>query len=238
MPNQSITIGKIYQGVARGLSKTARAVGIKKWPRLPKDAIRIRDAIYCKTPEALKAVVAELESCGYEISQEEGSSYRYASRETRKKFDKFGRLNIDSFALKERFSPLEPSKHLFDEIFSAAGMVSNISYYAGSNIEFKPIFNNRSVLSAMRTFVEHFTTLDLNAWDIMIASAPRTPAGMIRAVARFCHPQSKVRRPGSPLHTLLLGHAMATNPDKPVSQDLVDCAEDGLEKIVDPNPYR
>ncbi|MFA6594556.1 MAG: hypothetical protein WCT16_04875 [Candidatus Buchananbacteria bacterium] len=88
-----------------------------------------------------------------------------------------------------RWAPLKPSPKLHEEIIHAAGMVSRVDYYYQDGRQaFCDIH-----LKRMRRFVHHFTTLDLNKWDRMISQTDLSGPGMIKAIARFCHPNPQVR---------------------------------------------
>ncbi len=87
-----------------------------------------------------------------------------------------------------RWAPLKPSPTLHERILHAAGMVSDCGYYYQDG---RPAFYDIQ-LERMRLFVEHFTTLNLDAWDRMIRYADKSGPGMIKATARFCHPQAQI----------------------------------------------
>lgn len=78
--------------------------------------------------------------------------------------------------------PLEPSTTLHEAIIGAARMVSRCDYYYQDG---RPEFG-RIQFERMRLFVEHFTTLDLEAWDRMTERADKSGPGFIRAAAAFC----------------------------------------------------
>lgn len=80
--------------------------------------------------------------------------------------------------------PAEPSPTLHEKIISAAGMVSDKGYYyQDGRAAFYDVHLDR-----MRRFVDHFTTLNLNRWDVAIIwAADKSGPGMIDAIAHFCH---------------------------------------------------
>lgn len=82
----------------------------------------------------------------------------------------------------EKGYPLGPSRTLHERIINGAGMVSRTDYYhQDGSVAFYDIH-----LLRMRLFVEHLTTLDLTAWNAMVARAPKSGPGFIRAAAAFC----------------------------------------------------
>ena len=90
----------------------------------------------------------------------------------------------DCFSIYEawHFAPLKPSAKLHEKIISAASMVTDCGYYyQDGRRAFWDIH-----LYRMRLFVEHFTALNLEDWDKMIAEADKSGPGMIRAIANFC----------------------------------------------------
>jgi hypothetical protein len=75
-----------------------------------------------------------------------------------------------------------PSPHLHEKIMSAAGLVSRCDYYYQDG---RPAFDGIHY-QRMRTFVQHFTDIDLRAWDILVKNAPRSGPGFIRFLAAYC----------------------------------------------------
>lgn len=99
------------------------------------------------------------------------------------------------------WAPLQPSPTLHEQILAAVHMVSDCGYY---NQDGRPWHDYHGPIERMRRFVEHCTTLNLRAWDQMIAHAPHDMPGLIRAIARFCHPHAIVEdRPN-------IGNVLAT----------------------------
>lgn len=99
-----------------------------------------------------------------------------------------------------RWAPLKPSTTLHEKIISAAGMVSRLSYYyQDGRTEFYEIHLRR-----MRLFVENFTTLDITEWERMIARAPKSGPGMIKAIANFCSKNPKIDKTPS-IGNVLIG---------------------------------
>lgn len=108
-----------------------------------------------------------------------------------KEYDEWDRLPVwESFSIYEawHWMPLPPSPRLHEKIIGAAGMVADCGYYYQDG---RQAFYEGH-LRSMRLFVEHFTLLDLDGWDKMIARAPYSGPGMIRAVATFCHEHPEV----------------------------------------------
>jgi hypothetical protein len=87
------------------------------------------------------------------------------------------------------WAPLGPDPSLHETIIHAVGMVSRCDYYYQDG---RAAFGDVHI-KGMTTFVEHFTSLDLEAWTAMIRKAPLSGPGMIRAIAAFCHPDAQVR---------------------------------------------
>ncbi len=109
-----------------------------------------------------------------------------------KEYSEWDRLPIaESHMIYEawRWAPLRPSPDLHERIISAAGMVSRADYYYQDG---RAAFYDTH-LETMRLFVQHFTTLNLDEWDRMIRRADRSGPGMIKTIARFCHPNAVVR---------------------------------------------
>lgn len=109
-----------------------------------------------------------------------------------KEYSEWEKLPVaDSYNISDAWpwAPLKPSPDLHERIISAAGMVSRADYYYQDG---RPAFYETQ-LQRMRLFVEHFTTLNLQEWDQMIWRADRSGPGMIKAIARFCHPKAVVR---------------------------------------------
>jgi hypothetical protein len=89
--------------------------------------------------------------------------------------------NISIYKAWESF-PLEPSATLHESILHAGGLVSRCDYYyQDGRPEVKDIHITR-----MQIFVEHLTTLDLQAWNKMVLTADKSGPGFIRAAAAFC----------------------------------------------------
>ena len=133
----------------------------------------------------------------------------------------------------------KPSPTLHETIIHAAGMVSRCDYYYQDG---RDAFYDVH-LERMRTFVQHFTTLDLAAWDRMIAAVDKRPAevmyneygtrrsvgwakpdrsgpGMIRKIAAFCHQDAiAVNEPN--IGNLLHGFSKFANGE-PMTQGEVD----------------
>ena len=110
-----------------------------------------------------------------------------------KEYSEFGdRLPVpDMVSIYEawHWAPLKPSPTLHEQIISAARMVSRCDYYyQDGRRAFEDVH-----LERMRLFVENFTTLNLKKWDKMISEADLSGPGMIRAIARFCHPRAVVQ---------------------------------------------
>lgn len=104
------------------------------------------------------------------------------------------------------WAPLKRSPKLHERIISAAGMVSHSDYYYQDG---RPAFDDIH-LERMRLFVEHFTELNIEEWDRMIENADRSGPGMIEAIARFCHPNSRVTNESN-FGNLLYGYISAAN---------------------------
>lgn len=123
------------------------------------------------------------------------------------------------------WAPLQPSPHLHENIISAAGMVSDCGYYyQDGRTAFYDVHIKR-----MRTFVEHFTVLDLKEWDSMIARSDKSGPGMIKAIARFCHKNAEVEnRPN--IGNVLVGFSKAIGGQKLTSEEN-DAMVDGLKDI-------
>ncbi len=108
---------------------------------------------------------------------------------------------------------------LHEKIFSAAGMVSRCDYYYQDG---RQAFYDVH-LERMRIFVEHFTQLDVNAWDAMVQKAPRSGPGFIRAVAAFCQGKDQpVVRDEPNIGSMLAGYGKMFSDgfDKLTSGDL------------------
>ncbi len=105
-----------------------------------------------------------------------------------KEYNEYDRLPVrGGYSVYEawHWMPWPPSPKLHEKIISAAGMVADCGYYYQDDGR-QTFYEGH--LKSMRLFVEHFTLLDLDGWDQMIARAPYSGPGMIRAVATFCHP--------------------------------------------------
>lgn len=120
-----------------------------------------------------------------------------------KEYSEFDRLPLsESCSIYDAWpwAPLQPSLDLHERIISAAGMVSRADYYyQDGRSAFYDIH-----LERMRLFVQHFTALDLKKWDRMIQNADKSGPGMIKAIARFCHPKAVVRNEPN-IGNLLIG---------------------------------
>ncbi len=108
-----------------------------------------------------------------------------------REYSEYDRLPVvESYTVRDasKWKLLEPSPGLHEKIISAAGMVSRCDYYyQDGRCEFYDIH-----LLRMRLFVEHFTALNLQDWDTMIARADKSGPGMIRAIGHFCHQQPRI----------------------------------------------
>ncbi|MFA6529094.1 MAG: hypothetical protein WCT46_06180 [Candidatus Gracilibacteria bacterium] len=125
------------------------------------------------------------------------------------------------------WAPLESNPKLHEKIIHAAGMVSRCDYYhQDGRLEFRD-----GHLKRMRMFVEHFTKLDLVAWDRMIRTADKSGPGMIRAIAAFCHNNPSVEnRPN--VGNLLVGFSKAMSGKSLTADELatmIDAAKDPEE---------
>jgi hypothetical protein len=79
----------------------------------------------------------------------------------------------------------------------------------------------------MRKFVENFTTLDIKAWDLMIARADKSGPGMIRTIAQFCHKNSEVTNKPN-IGNVIVGFSKALGGDKLKGDEMAALA-DGLK---------
>lgn len=98
------------------------------------------------------------------------------------------------------WAPLKPSPKLHEKIIHAARMSTDCGkYYQNGSKEFGEV-----QIARMRKFVEHCTDLDLEKWDETIKDADKSGPGMIKAIAKFCHPQAEVENLPN-LGNLLIG---------------------------------
>ncbi len=86
------------------------------------------------------------------------------------------------------WAPLAPSPELYQRILSAGGMTSRVDYYYQDG---RRAVEERQ-LARMHLFVEHLTALDFQRWQKFIQRVPLDGPGFIRAIAKFCHPDSQV----------------------------------------------
>jgi hypothetical protein len=156
---------------------------------LPAGVIEVaRDDLYVLRAEALEPLRVLLKKRGYAADPSaEASNIEYwrkpqASRD--------GPLDFGFTIYRAwEWAPLQPSPTLHEEILAAVHMVSDCGYY---NQDGRPWDDYHGLVEDMRRFVEHCTTLNLHAWDAMIERAPHDMPGLIRAIARFCHPHAVV----------------------------------------------
>lgn len=101
-----------------------------------------------------------------------------------KKYQEFDTLPVyEWYTIIEAWywAPLPRSKTLYKDIIGAVHMPTEISFYDHRRAFFA------EHLEGMRTFVEHFTYLNLKEWDRMIRkTADRSGTGLIKAIAEFC----------------------------------------------------
>lgn len=118
------------------------------------------------------------------------------------------------------WAPLKPSPKLHEKIIHAAGMVSDCGYYyQDGRTAFYDIHLRR-----MRLFVEHFTTISLKEWDKMIAFAPKSGPGMIKAIATFCYDSPEIEnRPN--VGNLLVGTGKILEGQKLTHREKVAMAD-------------
>ncbi|MDO8559010.1 MAG: hypothetical protein Q7R84_01635 [bacterium] len=125
------------------------------------------------------------------------------------------------------WAPLKRSPRLHEKIIGAAGMVSRCSYYYQDG---RPAFYDL-YLQRMRLFVEHFTELNLDAWDRMIRRAERSGPGMIMTIARFCHDKPEVDNSPN-FGNILVGLGKALDGQKLIDGEMtamVDAIKDPRE---------
>lgn len=137
--------------------------------------------------------------------------------------------------------PLAPSPTLHETIIYAGGNVARIDYHYQDD---RPAFTDRNV-AAMHTFVEHFTTLDLAAWDDMVANASRGGPSFIRAAARFCQGRSDpvvTNKPniGNAIETIAkISDAFSKNPLRQLTRRSITQGDvDGLEAVMEDRDLR
>lgn len=158
-----------------------------KYTRLEKDGWKLIAVPYDPygSYDSEKAVINVREIRGSEVNYDTVKLY------CGKEYGEYEKLPIaESYSINEawRWAPLRPSPTLHESIISAVGMVSRCDYYCqDGRREFYD-----SHLERMRLFVEHFTALDLVAWDRMILYADKSDPGMIRAVANFCSDNPRI----------------------------------------------
>lgn len=124
------------------------------------------------------------------------------------------------------WAPLKPSPTLHEKIISAAGMVSRPSYYyQDGRTEFYEIHLRR-----MRLFVEHFTTLDIRKWDMMISRSPKSGPGMINSIARFCSDKPEIDKTSS-IGNLLIGISKEARGE-PLTSDEIAEMENAAKDLI------
>jgi len=124
-------------------------------------------------------------------------------------FSEYGRLPLpESHSIYEawHWAPLEPSPKLHEKIIHAAGMVSRKDYWYQDG---RPAFYDIHFMR-MNRFVKHFTSLDYNAWQDMMAHAPVDGPGMIDAIAHFCSDKPEVRDDPNIFNVINGAHKIAT----------------------------
>ncbi|MFA5185056.1 MAG: hypothetical protein WC551_01060 [Patescibacteria group bacterium] len=167
-----------------------------------KSVVAIGGKLYAKTPNALDKLSALLRQNGYIMRDERRRIDPMAEdgvvEEMEKKvrplwyaqYPGFDHPLRPSMSILEawHWAPLPQSPKLHERIIHAAGMVSHCDYYYQDGR--RAFYDDH--LEYMRLFVKHFTRLDLGEWDKMIGRADRSGPGMIRAIAKLCHPQAEI----------------------------------------------
>lgn len=118
-------------------------------------------------------------------------------------YSEYDRLPVrESYSIYEawHWMPLHPSPFIHEKILSGGGLISDMSWYYQDGRQ--AVYEGN--LKSMRRYVEHFTLYDLDAWDRMIARAPLSGPGMIRAVANFCHETPIIENRGNIGNLLVL----------------------------------
>lgn len=155
-----------------------------------------RKDIYAKSQEALDAFLGVLRKNGYKV---EDWRERYGSWKIDAPKEKYW-----SFFIREawHWMPLERSPKLHDRILAAAGMRSDTGgFYQDGRVAFYDF-----TLERMHIFVQHFTVLDINDWDRLIARTPKSGPEMVRAIAHFCSDEPEIDE-GSNVFNALYGIA-------------------------------
>lgn len=120
--------------------------------------------------------------------------------------------------------PLQPSPKLHERILSAAGQAADCGHYYQDG---RPAFWDQQ-LGWMRTFVEHFTTLDINKWEKMVSRAPKDGPGFIKTIAKFCHPKAIVENKPNMGNALVAMGKMLQG--EPVTPEEAEAGERGLRE--------
>lgn len=127
-------------------------------------------------------------------------------------YSELDRLPVaESFSIYEpwHWAPLSPTPDLHNKILRASGLVEDKSWYHQDG----RVGVYEGNIKSMRRFVDHFTTLNLSAWDQMILRAPRSGPGMIDVVAHFCHSSPRiVNEPNIGNFLIGLADSMAGKP--------------------------
>lgn len=143
--------------------------------------------LYAKSKDALEKLFDELKKQGYQITGPFNNDGENTWESELKELD---RQKPQRFTINEawHWAPLEVTPQLYKRILRAARIIPDCSYYYQDG---RPAFLG-SEKEDMSTFVKHFTKLDIDAWDKMIKQAPIDGPGLIKAVAKFCHPLSRI----------------------------------------------
>ena len=167
--------------------------------------VKIHKYTYALSSEALEILFQELKGKCYDIgdlSTDYGKRFNGGEpRPSRKVSEECGHIMWHAIPPKDsalelyniieawHWSPLKSSPKLHEKIIKVVGMISDIGYYDTGRSEDFFSFH----LVNMRLFVEHLTTLDVLAWDKMIAQADRSGPDMITAIAYFCSDEPVIR---------------------------------------------
>ena len=140
-------------------------------------------------------------------------------------YSEYERLPVpDSLHIYEtwHWKRLTPSPDLHEELFAAVRQVSDCGYYHQDG---RAVFN-REVFERMGTYVKYFTTLDYDAWQRLVPRIPLDGPGSIVAIARFCHPQPRVKNEPNIGNVLVVMGKVASGQQPTI--DEIEAAEHGL----------
>lgn len=117
---------------------------------------------------------------------------------------------------------LTPSPTLHEQLLRTIHQTSDCGYwYQDGRKEHKT-----ATFEALTPFVEHFTTLDIDAWKRFVPLIPLDGPGAIIAIARFCHPRPTIRNERNIAN--VMNFALDVVAGKPVSYREAYAAAHGL----------